>query len=68
MSKGFNKIWIQLGGGSMGKWISGKIISTIEFDGIYVEDGDSEIDAIFPNGWEGEMTSYNVEIDDEVED
>ena len=51
----------------MGRHISGKLTCTIEFD-VYVEDGESEIDAIFPDGWEGEMTSDNLEIYDEVEE
>ena len=52
----------------MGKWIDGKITCTIEFRGVYVEDGQSELDAIFPNGWEGEMTSDNLDIESETEE
>jgi hypothetical protein len=49
----------------MGKYIYGKITCTIELSNLYVEDGESELDAIFPNGFEGEMMSENIEIENE---
>ena len=52
----------------MGKWIDGKLTCVIEFSNVYVEDGQSEIDVIFPYGWEGEMTSDDLKIDNESED
>lgn len=52
----------------MGKWIDGKLVCTIEFSGIYVEDGQNALDAIFPNGWEGEMTSEKLEIESEEDE
>lgn len=52
----------------MGKYISGTLTCKITFCDLYVEDGQSEIDAIFPDGWEGEMDGSNLEIDEEYED
>lgn len=52
----------------MGKYIYGKLTCTIEFSNLYVEDGESEMNAIFPNGYEGEITSDNLEIENEEED
>ena len=51
----------------MGRFISGKLKCTIEFNEIYVEDGQSEIDVIFPDGWEGEMTSDDLDIETEID-
>lgn len=52
----------------MGKWISGTLKCTISFLSVYVEDGQSEIDAIFPDGWEGEMLGDDLEIEHEEND
>ena len=52
----------------MGRWIDGKLTCVIEFSNVYVEDGENELEAIFPDGWEGEMTSDNLEIDNENEE
>jgi hypothetical protein len=54
----------------MGKWISGTLKATINFDNVYVEDGQDEISALFPDGWEGEMDSdLNItHIENEEED
>lgn len=46
----------------MGKWISGELRCHIYFNDVYVEDGQDEIDAIFPDGWEGEMTGNDFNI------
>lgn len=46
----------------MGKCISGSIICKIEFRDLYVEEGDDNLDSIFPDGWEGEMIDYNIDI------
>lgn len=54
----------------MGRYISGTLTCTIKFHDVYVEDGQSELDALFPDtgGWEGEMASEDLEITEEVED
>jgi hypothetical protein len=52
----------------MGKYIDGKITCTIEFSNLYVEDGCTSLDAIFPDGYEGEMMSENLEIENERDD
>ena len=54
----------------MGRYISGSLTCKIEFHDVYVEDGQSELDALFPDtgGWEGEMTSNNLEVIEEVEE
>ena len=49
----------------MGKYISGKVKCEIWFNDVYVEDGQDEVDAIFPNGWEGEMMDSNLDINSE---
>lgn len=49
----------------MGKFISGTINCKIEFRDLYVDEGDDHLDAIFPDGWEGEMTDYNINITSE---
>lgn len=54
----------------MGRYISGSLTCKIEFHDVYVETGQSELDALFPDtgGWEGEMTSKNLEVTKEVEE
>lgn len=52
----------------MGKYISGTFNCKIEFHDLYVDEGDDNMDAIFPNGWEGEMTDYNLDISEEYEE
>jgi len=46
----------------MGKWISGELKSSITFYDVYVEDGQDEISALFPEGWEGEMLDFSLKI------
>jgi hypothetical protein len=53
------------GGDNMGKFISGSINCKIIFNDLYVDEGDDHLDAIFPDGWEGEMTDYNLSISSE---
>lgn len=45
----------------MGKWISGTLKATITFNNVYVEEGQDDISALFPEGWEGEM-DYDLNI------
>ena len=52
----------------MGRYLSGTLKSEIHFRDIYVEDGESVLDVLFPEGWEGEMVSNEVEITEECED
>ena len=52
----------------MGKIISGILTCKIEFHDVYVDDNQSELDAIFPEGWEGEMTSEDLMITEEIEE
>lgn len=52
----------------MGKYITGTFTCKISFYDLYVEDGQDEIDALFPDGWEGEMDSERWNIEDEYED
>ena len=52
----------------MGKYITGTFTCKISFHDLYVEDGLDEIDALFPDGWEGEMDSERLTITDEYED
>lgn len=49
----------------MGKFISGSINCKIIFNDLYVDEGDDHLDAIFPDGWEDEMTDYNLSISSE---
>lgn len=53
---------------NMGKYITGTFTCKISFHDLYVEDGQDEIDALFPDGWEGEMDSERLTITDEYED
>lgn len=46
----------------MGKFISGSVNCKIEFHDLYIDEGDDHLDAIFPDGWEGEMVDYNFNI------
>ena len=52
----------------MCKYISGSINCTIEFHDVYIDEGDDNLDGIFPEGWEGEMTDYNFDITEEYYD
>lgn len=52
----------------MGKYISGVLNCKIEFHDLYVDESDDNIDAIFPDGWEGEMTDYSFDISEEYEE
>ena len=55
----------------MGKYISGSLICKIEFHDVYVVDEQDEleiIDAVFPDGWEGEMMSNELKITEETEE
>lgn len=49
----------------MGKIISGYINCKIEFHDLYVDEGDDNLDAIFPDGWEGEMTDCDLDLSEE---
>jgi hypothetical protein len=46
----------------MGKYITGVLKCEIHFSNVYVEDDQSELDALFPAGWEGEMLNENLTI------
>ena len=50
----------------MGRYISGELKCTIRFKDLYVEDGQSELDALFPDtgGWEGEMWNETWSIEE----
>lgn len=52
----------------MGKYISGTLQCRIEFHYIYVEDGQDELDALFPEGWEGEMLHHDLKITEEIDE
>jgi hypothetical protein len=52
----------------MGKWISGVLKCSIHFNDVYVEDGQNELSALFPEGWEGEMLDENLTITHEEND
>lgn len=49
----------------MGKYISGILKCEIQFDNVYVDDEESEIDVLFHDGWEGEMLEQNLIITEE---
>jgi len=49
----------------MGKWITGVLKTEIHFRSVYVEDGQDEIDAIFPDGYEGEAWTQDLKITSE---
>lgn len=52
----------------MGKYISGILKCVIKFDDEYVRDCENDIDAIFPDGWQGEMLDCDLKITNEYED
>lgn len=52
----------------MGKWITGVLKIEIHFTSVYVEDGQDEIDAIFPEGYDGEAWSQDLTITHEETD
>ena len=52
----------------MGRYISGLLTCEIYFDNVYVDDDESKIDVLFPNGWEGEMLDCSFNITEEYED
>ena len=52
----------------MARYITGTIKCEISFYDVLVEDGETETDAIFPDGWEGEMISKTIDIDYEEND
>jgi len=49
----------------MGKWITGIYKSELHFTDVYVEDGQDELDVLFPEGYEGEMWVSNLTITSE---
>jgi len=54
-----------------GKVYDGYVTITMGVNDLHVEEGESLTDAIFPDGWEGEMFEYSFEghiIDDEDEE
>jgi len=49
----------------MGKWITGVYKSELHFTSVYVEDGQDELDVLFPEGYEGEMWISDLKITSE---
>lgn len=50
----------------MSKVVSGRITVTVEFHDLRIDDENTYLqDAVFPKGWEGEMTDSSVKIEEE---
>lgn len=49
----------------MGKWISGEFYCHIRYNNVYIEEGQDELDVLFPGGWEGEMVYDDLGITEE---
>ena len=52
----------------MGSWITGELRCVIRFHTVFVEDGQSENEAIFPEGYEGEMIESELVIKEKFEE
>lgn len=53
----------------MSKVVSGRITVTVEFHDLQIDDENTYLqDAVFPEGWEGEMTDSSVTIEEDYED
>jgi len=51
----------------MSREVTGRIKCSINFFSIPVEDKQNVLDAIFPDGWEGEMSDHDITITEDVE-
>lgn len=50
----------------MSKVVSGRITVTVDFYDLRIDDENTYLqDAVFPEGWEGEMTDSSVKIEEE---
>lgn len=58
------------GGLKMGKLVSGEITVTISFSDIRLEEVNRRnvLNAVFPDGWDGECDDYDVNIIDEYDE